>query len=105
MLSLRTLADCDASLIAPAAIHLVVELRFFPDAVQHIVIFLASIAAIGWASLPLGSLVFGGVLARSMFSWGMFEVDAKILLGDDDRQLIYLISNMNGIWTVLARDL
>ncbi|KAF8890894.1 hypothetical protein BD779DRAFT_1515142 [Infundibulicybe gibba] len=73
---------------SPKGIH---RFAYWADcAVQHIVIFLASIAAIGWASLPLGSLVFGGVLARSMFSWGMFEVDAKIPLGDDDRQSIYL---------------
>lgn len=58
---------------------------------QHVVIFLACLAAALWYNLSLGLSLTSIVVSRTAFVWHRFKVDKSIPLGKDDQQSLYLI--------------
>lgn len=60
-------------------------------------IFLACLAILTWYSLSLGVFVGAGVLAQFMHAWGDFRLDRSVMLGEDDRQSIYLVCVKGGL--------
>lgn len=59
-------------------------------AIPHIMIFLASVAAVVWWNLALGVVLASGIVGQTVLAWHDFVPDNKIALGEDDRQTIYL---------------
>ncbi|PCH42826.1 hypothetical protein WOLCODRAFT_144225 [Wolfiporia cocos MD-104 SS10] len=59
--------------------------------IPHIVIFLATLAALAWWDLRDGVAVAAAVAAGFMYAWRDFRPDFSVPLGSDDRQSIYLV--------------
>ncbi|KAJ7595049.1 hypothetical protein C8J56DRAFT_885471 [Mycena floridula] len=59
-------------------------------AVAHIMIFLAAIAVVIWWNLPVGIALAGGIVGQFILTWRDFVPDKNVLLGEDDRQSIFL---------------
>ena len=57
---------------------------------QHVVIFLAFLAACLWWNLRYGTWAIAAVLAGTAYAWHDFRVDLAIPLGEDERQSLYL---------------
>jgi hypothetical protein len=60
-------------------------------AMQHVWIFLGSLASVMWVYPMLGWMLVGGVAAQSVNAWWDFRVDRSVELGADDRQTMYLV--------------
>lgn len=63
-------------------------------ALQHLLIFIAFVLAIGYCNKPFGIALGAFALARSLFVWQDFKFDRSIPLGQDDRQSLYMIAMM-----------
>ncbi|GBE87287.1 hypothetical protein BKA93DRAFT_570855 [Sparassis latifolia] len=59
-------------------------------ATHHVFIFLACIIALALWDVALGTAVAGVALARFIYVWSDFRVDASVPLGEDDKQSVYL---------------
>jgi hypothetical protein len=66
-------------------------------AMQHVMIFLAVVAAVAWWRTSIGVLFAAGVFAQFVFAWREFVVDRTVPLGEDDRQTMYLVATQYGL--------
>jgi hypothetical protein len=61
---------------------------------QHVVIFFASILAVGYYKTAFGVALGAFVLARFTYVWRNFKFNPSIPLGEDDRQSLYMVTMM-----------
>lgn len=66
-------------------------------AMQHVAIFFAFIAILGWLNRPLGAFLAASILMCFVLGWRDFVLDRSIPLGDDDRQTFYLVFTNYGL--------
>ena len=57
---------------------------------QHVVIFLAFLAACLWWNLRYGTWAVAAVLAGTVYAWHDFKINLAVPLGEDERQSLYL---------------
>jgi len=59
---------------------------------QYSMTFLASLVLFIYEYPNLGMVITGGLLAQFFHAWQDFQVDRNIPLGNDDRQMIYILA-------------
>lgn len=67
------------------------------NAIPHMCTFLAGLCFLIWWRLDLGISVLVIVLSLFWRAWSDFELDKDILLGEDDRQSVYLVSMVHAL--------
>ena len=66
--------------------------HFAECGMQYSMTFLASLVLFIYEYPNLGMVITGGLLAQFFHAWQDFQVDRNIPLGNDDRQMIYILA-------------